>query len=198
MDFFDISKQEKPERGDLLISNPIMEDPNFERSVIYLAEHSEEGSLGFVINLRSESQLNEIIEGLDIENIPVYVGGPVEQNTLHFIYSLTSNFPFNEILEGSIEIQKNVFMGGDFEQLKSLIALYGVQDLKIKFFIGYSGWSEKQLQKEIESNSWVVVKNQDIMELFENKDQLHWRDIMKKLGGRYKMMSNYPVDPRLN
>jgi len=198
MDYFDISKQDSPEAGDILISNPIMGDPNFERSVIYLSEHGDQGSLGFIINQPGEVYMEDIVEGFKGAQTPVYVGGPVEQTTLHFIYKTKNSFPVQEALSNSLLICNDIFLGGDFEELKSWISLYGTQDIQIKFFIGYSGWAVNQLQNEIDQNSWVVVKKPSDGEIFENRDQSHWKEIMVRLGGRYKMMANYPIDPRLN
>lgn len=198
MDYFDISNQEQPTSGDILISNPIMGDPNFERSIIFLCEHSEQGSLGFVINKPAKVSLNEVVEGFDNAPLPIYVGGPVEQNTLHFLYQTDGNGPLMEPLENSTQIGNEIYMGGSFEKLQELLSLYPLAEDQIKFFIGYSGWSGGQLQKEIEENSWVVVKSPQVSNIFKNTNRVHWKDMMSQLGGRYKMMSNYPVDPRLN
>lgn len=195
MDYFDISNQKTPAPGDILISNPLLEDPNFERSVIYLTEHAEHGSLGFIINQPGKVLMEDVVEGFEFRNVPVYIGGPVEQNTLHFIYKLKDGFPEQEVLNNSIPVRKNIYLGGDFEQLKLRLRSYGEQYIQIKFFIGYSGWSPGQLQKEIDQNSWVVVKKPYDDEIFENKNQSHWKEIMVKLGGRYRMMANYPTDP---
>ena len=83
-----MSKDElhNPKAGDLLISEPFLQDENFVRSVVLLCEHSEEGSLGLIINKPSILKLGELVEALDFLDKDVFVGGPVEQNTLHFIY----------------------------------------------------------------------------------------------------------------
>jgi len=198
MDYFNISNQEKPEMGDILISNPMMGDPNFERSIIYLCEHSEQGSLGFVLNKPAKVTLSEVVEGFGSEGVPLYVGGPVEQNTLHFLYRVNEGLRIQEPLEGGKLIKDDVYMGGDFERLRDIYEINPVTEDNIKFFIGYSGWSADQLDKEIEENSWVVVKDPITSNIFENTSRIHWKDMMAKLGGKYKMMSNYPVDPRLN
>lgn len=198
MDYFNISNQKKPETGDILISNPMMGDPNFERSIIYLCEHSKEGSLGLVLNKSSKITLNEVIEGIANEDIPLFVGGPVEQNTLHFIYRTNDTSLIKNPFEGSKIIKGDIYMGGDFDEMKDVLALNAPDTSQVKFFIGYSGWSEGQLQKEIEDNSWVVVQEPLPSYIFNSSSRIHWKELMTELGGRYKMMSNYPVDPRLN
>ncbi|MEL6559909.1 MAG: YqgE/AlgH family protein [Bacteroidota bacterium] len=198
MDYFDISNQEQPKTGDILISNPLMGDPHFERSIIYLCEHSDEGSLGFVLNKPAKVTLNEVVDGFITEDIPLYLGGPVEQNTLHFIYRANPELVISEPLVGGKQIKEDIFMGGEFESLREIYALNTVNDDEIKFFIGYSGWSAGQLDNEIEENSWVVVKDPLTKNIFINSSRMHWKDMMSELGGKYKMMANYPVDPRLN
>lgn len=198
MDYFDISNQEEPKMGDILISNPMMGDPHFERSIIYLCEHSEEGSLGYVLNKPAKVTLNEVVEGFNDVEIPLYIGGPVEQNTLHFLYRSNNELPITKPLDGGKLITEDIYMGGDFGELLNIYSMYAFNEDDIKFFIGYSGWSQGQLIKEIEENSWIVVKEPHTKNIFYNSNRIHWKDMMAELGGKYKMMSNYPVDPRLN
>ena len=67
---------------------------------------------------------------------------------------------------------------------------------KIKFFLGYSGWSKKQLNGEIKSNSWIISahKNEDIFE--DNED--FWKSILENKGGKYKAIANFPLNPSDN
>ena len=76
----------EPRRGDLLISEPFLADPNFARTVILLCEHNEEGSFGFVLNKPAQVKLNELLEGVKNRRDSIYIGGPVQQNTLQFIH----------------------------------------------------------------------------------------------------------------
>ncbi|MFL0684226.1 MAG: YqgE/AlgH family protein, partial [Algoriphagus aquaeductus] len=97
-----------PIPGNLLISEPFLQDENFVRSVVLLCEHNSEGSFGLVLNKPSILHLNELVEELAFLEAEVFVGGPVEQNTLHFIY-------FGEkVLEESIMIGDKLWWGGDF------------------------------------------------------------------------------------
>ena len=67
----------EPASGILLISDPFLKDPNFMRTVVFLCEHQEQGSFGFVLNKQFEQSLDELMEGFDGFSIPVYYGGPV-------------------------------------------------------------------------------------------------------------------------
>src|SRR5688500_2620422 len=114
MEFFKYRNKIKPERGRLLISEPFLPDPNFERTVVLLCEHNEEGSFGFVLNKPSILKVSEVMEDLtEMENI-VFVGGPVQQDTLHFIHR-------NATLENAVEIVDRIYWGGGFENLMILL-----------------------------------------------------------------------------
>ncbi len=191
MDFFKFKNDLKPEKGRLLISEPFLPDPNFERTVVLLCEHNEEGSFGFILNKKSAVNIDEIIEDIHDFNEPVFIGGPVQQDTLHFIHK--ANY-----LEGGTPLGNGLFWGGNFEQLMILIDTKEIKAEDFKFFVGYSGWSAGQLQEELDANSWIVTPNASSNLVFkEDIDQL-WKTVLKGLGGRYDVYSNYPTDPRLN
>lgn len=191
MDFFDYSNKLKPEAGRLLISEPYLSDPNFERTIILLCEHNEEGSVGFVLNKPSLSKLNELINDLsEVENV-LCIGGPVQQDTLHFLHQCGD-------IEGAIEVGDNIYWGGEFEQLIGKIETQQIESSEIKFFIGYSGWSPGQLEEEIKLNSWIVSNLVSSELIFETPVEEMWRLTLRKMGGRFSMYSNYPVDPSMN
>ena len=84
--FFNQSKNVTPQKGDLLISEPFLPDRNFERTVVLLCEHTDDGSFGFIINKTSILKFNEVMEDAKDFSEVLYVGGPVQQDTLHFIH----------------------------------------------------------------------------------------------------------------
>lgn len=191
MDFFKFKNDQKPQNGSLLISEPFLPDPNFERTVVLICEHSEEGTFGFVLNKKSEVKVGDLIEDAPDFDAEVYVGGPVQHDTLHFIHR-------NGELEGAIEILKDVYWGGNFEQVLSLINTQQIHLPDYRFFVGYSGWSAGQLEEELEANSWIVVPQGTSEVIFDDNDQELWKTVLQNLGGRYNVFSNYPTDPRLN
>ena len=67
----------------------------------------------------------------------------------------------------------------------------------IKFFLGYSGWSTGQLDEELEKNNWIINKSA-ANKLFTLDAETLWRSVLKEMGGKYRMLSNYPLDPSLN
>ncbi|PSR52614.1 hypothetical protein AHMF7605_03270 [Adhaeribacter arboris] len=181
----------KVKSGSILISEPFLGDPNFERTVVLVCKHDEEGSFGLVLNRKTNLKLSDVpeLEHLNFD-MELHVGGPMEHNTLHYIHQLTE-------LTESITLGSHVFWGGDFEQLKFLLNTSKIDPDDIRFFLGYSGWSAGQLEDEIKNNVWIV-NNSATDNLFHlNTDSL-WRDILKQMGGKYKILSNYPIDPSLN
>jgi|SRR6476661_7195858 len=181
-----------PEKGSLLISEPFMMDPNFKRSVVLLTEHGDEGSIGYVLNQRSNVFLKNVIGDCDNADFPIYVGGPVGNDTLHFIHRC-----YDRMNSGS-EIMDGVFWGGNFETLKLLINNAEVEKHEIKFFIGYSGWSEQQLAGELEQNSWLVNNNYASNVLFEHNEENLWREVVISLGPKFAHIANFPENPLWN
>lgn len=193
MDFFEYYKKgNEPIKGDLLISEPSLPDPNFARTVVLLCEHNENGSFGFVLNKSGKLQLRDLMDEELVLDIDVYIGGPVQQNTLHFIHSQP------ELISGGVQLNGELYWGGDYDELVSKLKLNAIDTNKIKFFIGYSGWSEGQLLAELQQNSWIVSRGANIEQVFETDSTLLWKAALQNMGGKYKMFSNYPEDPRLN
>ena len=191
MEFFKYRNKIKPEKGRLLISEPFLPDPNFERTVVLLCEHNEEGSFGFVLNKPSILKVNEVMEELaNVENL-VFVGGPVQQDTLHFIHR-------NASLENAVEIVERIYWGGAFENLMLLLETRQIAASDVRFFLGYSGWGPGQLEEELDQDSWIVCDYVTDQLLFDTGSDIMWRKALENMGGRFSMYSNYPVDPRLN
>ncbi|MTI20664.1 YqgE/AlgH family protein [Fulvivirga sp. RKSG066] len=191
MDYFKFNNNLKPEKGSFLISEPFLPDPNFERTVVLLCEHNEEGSFGFVLNKVSAVTLEDILEEVENFQEQVYIGGPVEQNTLHFIHKA-------DYLEGGTQIGDGLYWGGNFEQLLLLIDTKQIKPEDFRFFVGYSGWGAGQLVEELKANSWIVAHNATKDLVFDTDNQTLWKTALNRLGGRFSIYSNYPTDPRLN
>lgn len=192
---FDIFKVQKPglkpSKGRVLIAEPFLQGPYFNRSIVFLTEHGENGAVGFVLNKSSELYPDEVIEDLFNFKGELYVGGPVSSNTLHFIHSLGDKVP------DSVQITENLYWGGDFEVIKDLVNT-GLADYKqVKFFAGYSGWSPGQLEGEIEENSWIVAEVDDALIMDDDIDHT-WKHAMEGLGEEFKAWTNFPENPTYN
>lgn len=188
-DYFNFKSNNKVKKGSIIFSQPLMKDPNFQRSLIFICEHNNEGSFGYVLNEKINTQNLDIeINNVIVNNL--YLGGPVEKSYLNFIHNLKN-------LSDSEEIIDDVYIGGNIDEFIKNKNL-NKNKLKYKFFSGYSGWSSDQLQEEINQNSWIVVNqfNSDI--LFKNIDDKFWSVFLSEFGGKNKIFSNYPKDPSLN
>ncbi|SDL34097.1 YqgE/AlgH family protein [Kriegella aquimaris] len=182
----------KPEKGKLLIAEPTLTgDVSFNRSVVLLAEHNEEGSVGFILNKPLEYNISDLITEIEIP-FQVYNGGPVEQDNLYFIHKVP------DLIANSIEISDGIYWGGDFDDTVSLINQKVISEDDIRFFLGYSGWSSLQLDQELTSKSWVVVINDYQSAIIQKSSNAFWKEKMVELGGNYLLWSNAPENPSLN
>jgi putative transcriptional regulator len=178
--------------GILLIADPFLKDQNFARTVVLLCEHQEsKGSFGFVINKVFDQQLSDLVPEVLVNDIKIYYGGPVQIDTIHFIHQQP------ELIRGGFEIQQGVYWGGEFDQVVALINSGQIDLSKIKFFIGYSGWSGGQLENELTEKSWIVSES-NVPLIFEEKEQNIWQQALKSLGSNFAIMANFPIDPLLN
>ena len=181
----------EPGAGILLIADPFLKDPNFLRTVVFLCEHKEEGSFGFVINRPFTNTIDELIPELQEHKLPVFYGGPVQQDTIHFLHQYPDDIP------GGQEILKGVYWGGDFDKMVELLRSKSLDPARIRFYIGYSGWGTGQLDDELKEKSWLTVKATRKLVFHGNFDEI-WKESLKLLGGDYEMMINFPIDPQLN
>jgi putative transcriptional regulator len=181
-----------PVTGSLLISEPFMMDPNFKRSVVLLSEHNEEGTVGYVLNQKSDFLLKDLVPDFEGATNPVYVGGPVGNDTLHFIHRC-----YDKMLSGT-EIANGIYWGGNYETLKLLINNHEIEENEVMFFVGYSGWDVGQLDKELEQNSWLVTNKYSVDLLFADEEENLWKDIVIGLGPKYAHIVNFPENPLWN
>jgi putative transcriptional regulator len=182
----------QPEKGHILISEPFLQDAYFQRAVVLLVEHNARGSMGFVLNKKTGLRVNDFFDGFDgIPRIPIYLGGPVSSDHLFFIHSLGNVIPDN------VQIGDNLYFDGDFEALRYYLLSGKPVHETVKFFLGYSGWTENQLYGEIKQDSWLVSRssNRNIM-LAEGES--FWKYSVESVGGSYMAWINYPKDPILN
>jgi len=183
---------EKLEKGHLLIAEPsIIGDLSFNRSVILLADHTSEGSVGFILNKPLKYTIKDLLPEID-SDFKIYNVGPVEQDNLYFIH----NIP--DLIPNSIEISNGIFWGGDFEFTKELINNGVIKKKNIRFFLGYTGWDSKQLENEMQANSWILIKNTYKNKILSKASVHFWKEKILELGGDYLIWSNAPENPILN
>jgi len=181
----------KPAKGKILISEPFLLDYYFKRSVVLLAEHNEDGTFGLILNKPVDLLLSDVIKDFPHFDAPVYLGGPVKTDSLYFIHTL------GDLIEGSLEIIPGLFWGGEIEHIRELITIGKIGPKEIKFFVGYSGWVSRQLEGELNRNSWLVSTIRTTQVMKYNNEKM-WINSLKNLGGNYAYWTNFPSDPALN
>jgi putative transcriptional regulator len=182
---------ENPAPGILLIAEPFLKDPNFTRTVILLTEHQDTGSLGFVLNKPLEYTLEDLIPEAAGLKLPVFSGGPVQVDTLHFLHCYPDTIP------GSRKLVDGLSWGGDFEITLNLLRNRDIAPGNIRFYIGYSGWSEGQLDAELEGKTWLTVAAKRNVVFHQPSGDI-WKEALRLMGKEYEVMTNFPIDPQLN
>lgn len=180
-----------PQKGYVLISEPFL-DEIFQRSVIFMTDHDNKGSMGFVLNKPTDIILNNLFSQIKInQDIRIYLGGPVGNDKLFFLHTL------GDILPNALHIHNNIYMNGNFDVLCNYINKGYQVEGKIKFFLGYAGWTSGQLDKEINDNTWLVSKI-NAEDIFCGEGENLWKKSLTLLDDSYKMWINYPKEPYLN
>ncbi len=168
-----------------------MRDPNFKRTAVLLVDHGEDGSVGFVLNRESDVRIDELVHDFPEFDANVCVGGPVGRDTVHYLHRR------GDLLEGSDLVVQGVWWGGDFERLKFLVRHELISPRDVRFFVGYSGWSEDQLEEEMEHGSWVTAK-MDPNYLFKSPADSLWSQVMDHKGNAYSVIADMDDDVKLN
>ena len=148
--------------GQFLVSMPEIKDGVFDSALVLMCEHSESGAMGFIVNKPTEFSVQEIFEQLGLESadsldpdVPVMTGGPVEPQRGF----LLSNHP---ITEDVVEVLNGLYLASSPEVLP--LATNALNQGDAIFILGYSGWSEGQLESEMAANTWINVPwNSDVI-----------------------------------
>jgi putative transcriptional regulator len=189
-----------PTKGRLLLATPPLDDPNFDRTVIYVLEHHAEGALGLVLNRPSLEELGDALQAWSsMQSDPslVFVGGPVEPDALIAIARV------REPLAAS---------GDDLDAESHLAPLTGdlaSADLAadpidvvgsisaLRVFRGYAGWGPGQLDGEIEAGAWLVL-DPEPGDLFTDSPDDLWRVVLRRQPGRLAWLAGAPDDLSAN
>jgi putative transcriptional regulator len=183
-----------PTKGRLLVATPPLEDPNFDRTVVYVLEHHDEGALGVIINRPTPEQLDEPLDRwVDLQSSPsgVFSGGPVEPDAL--IALAYTRLPIAESTDELSPVSGRV-VSADLTIDPALVAA----DLEaVRIFRGYAGWGPGQLELEIEAGAWLVF-DPDPGDLFGQEPEELWRNVLRRQGGRLAWLAGAPDDLSAN
>jgi putative transcriptional regulator len=179
-------------RGRLLVAMPVLRDPNFERTVTLLLEHTEEGALGLVLNRPSETEVEEPLPEwgpLAAEPPVVFVGGPVALDGAIGLARGVDPVPsegwaplFDDL--GTVDLRRSP---GDIDAPLD----------RLRVFLGHAGWGPGQLEGELAEDAWAVVDALPGDALSEDPAGL-WRRVLRRQHGRLAWLANHPLDPSVN
>jgi len=178
-------------QGKILIAHPLLSDAFFNRSVIYLTNHSHEGAVGFCMNIKTQFCLRDVRPQIKNGNMPIFEGGPVAKNQLFFLHSLGKK------ISESFHISNNIYVGGNFDELLHLIEHNQILPHQFRLLAGYSGWGENQLEDEITNEHWLVNKLTHNNLLSSDPDEL-WSQQLGEIKSSYKLFANFSETPGLN
>ncbi len=183
---------EKLKKGQLLIAEPsLIGDLHFNRTVILLADYNKKGSVGFIINKPLKYTINDLLPDIKA-TLKIYNGGPVEQDSLYFIH----NVP--DLIPNSTEIANGIYWGGEFTITKELINSNKINKKNIRFFLGYTGWDQSQLEIEISTGSWIINQNNHGEKIIGKSTTDFWKKKIIEMGGEYLFWANTPINPTYN
>jgi putative transcriptional regulator len=178
-------------RGQILLAEPRLADPNFQRTVVLITEHTDDGAMGLVLNRRSPTTVGEAAPELtavaDAEE-PIHVGGPVQPAAIMVLAE------FDDPQAAAVVVLADVgFLpaGGD-------LGAAGEVTRRARTFAGYSGWGPGQLESELESGGWIVESDPAPDDLFTHQPDELWGTILTRKGGRFALLARMPLDPSVN
>jgi putative transcriptional regulator len=179
-------------QGHLLIASPEMPDSDFSKTVVLLVEHVADGAYGLVLNHPTDATIQEawVQAGkghCDLRS-PVYAGGPCGE----FLTALHANPALS-----NIEMLPGLYFTQEPDKLERLVQ-QGVEP--IKFFVGFAGWGEGQLEEELQDGSWLVLPANPVR-ILTCTDEL-WLRVVREMFGEYVLfaldLKHRPEDPSMN
>jgi putative transcriptional regulator len=174
-------------RGSLLIAAPQLLDPNFRRTVVLIADHNDEGSMGVILNRPSGMTVADAAPDLEsyvASDTPIFAGGPVQP---------TSGVILAEVTEAGDPVFEDIVLVPDLGELADIVDSAG----RIRVFAGYAGWGPGQLDAELEREDWIVEPARPSDVFNESPDAL-WGEVLERKGGQYALLARMPDDPSLN
>ncbi len=172
------AQQESNFAGRLLVAMPEMKDPRFVESVIYIVQHTREGTLGLLINRPLvQAPIEDVIKGSDIDGkdgtreITVHYGGPVNPRQGFVLHS--DDF----VLENSKKVKDGIAMTSDARIVGEISIGKGPRQFLV--MIGYAGWAPGQLEEEIKAKSWFLIPADKEL-IFDKKTEQKWQRAMDK------------------
>ena len=175
----------------MLVAAPPLVDPNFDRTVVLVLEHGDDGGIGIVLNRRSEVTIADVFpEWEEIVSPPeaVFVGGPVATDAVIALARRRGSE-----VEGFVQILDDL---GTIDLAGDPLSI-GAAFASLRVFAGYAGWAPGQLETELDQGAWFVVSTEPEDPFVANPDRL-WRDVLRRQRDRLALFANYPDDATSN
>lgn len=171
-----------------LIAMPTLGDPNFFRTVTYMCQHNDKGALGIIINRPTDMTLSDILEQMKIatgdgefRDLPIYYGGPVQSDRGFVIHEPVGNW------DSSFQVAGSVALTTSRDIIEAIAAGEGPKQILIA--LGYAGWGEGQLEREIVENAWLnAPANTEI--LFDIPPNQRWKSAASEVGVDLDLLSS--------
>ena len=180
-------------RGKLLIASPAIVDPHFRQTVVLLAEHTEDGAMGVVLNREADVTVGEAVPGLAYlaggDDAVVHVGGPVSANAVTVLAQFADPGRAALLIDEDVGFVPAEAVDGDDDLSDAVV--------RSRVFAGHAGWGAGQLEAEMEEESWIV-EELDREDLFTEDPEALWATILRRKGGTYALIATMPEDPSLN
>ena len=165
----------------LLIASPLIGDPRFDRSVVYMCAHDDEQAMGLIINRPMEGlRLPDLLEQLDIHrwdhaaDTPVFDGGPVDRDRGMVLHTTDAGCG-----PATLEVDAGVGLTATKEILDCLVS--DTPPRRALMALGYAGWASGQLEDEIAANAWLVCDADEAI-LFDPASEDKWTAALARLG----------------
>lgn len=171
--------------GSLLLAHPTQSDPNFRRTVVLMSVHDGDGAMGVVLNRPLGKRLGDLASEFAagaLAGVPLYQGGPVQDKQLILVAW--------EPQDDGFRMHFGIEPGRAIEFLSA-------EGVQVRAFLGYSGWSKGQLERELKQDAWVVAPIPDDL-LGESQDTWLWRSILGRAGDAWRLLADEPEDTSLN
>jgi putative transcriptional regulator len=180
----------EPLGGRLLVATPLLNDPHFVRTVVYLLEHDGGGTVGVILNRPSHTPVGQVLPSWhDVVSGPsvVFNGGPVQPDGALCLAQLATDGPgVRPVVNGVATVD----LDGDIAVITGLTR-------RMRVFAGHSGWAADQLDAEIASGAWWVMPGSP-GDLFSDDPRPMWQRVLRRQPPPLNLVSTYPPDPLLN
>jgi putative transcriptional regulator len=178
-------------RGKLILAGPMLKDPNFDRTVVLITEHTDEGAMGLVLNRPSDATIGDAVPDLswvaDADDT-VYVGGPVAPNGVIVLAEWTDPGKAVVLVDDDLG-----FVPGDADDPEALATAIR----RARVYAGHAGWGPGQLEDELAEEAWIVEAPRR-EELFSDDAEGLWPAVLRRMGREFALLSTMPPDPSLN